>query len=151
MGELPHEKIFSVLFPERAGALRRFLEAVSPTWNVTLFHYRSTGNRESSVLLGVQARHLCLPLAGTMSNQYVHRRTGREQQSGVLVHCCASWRPLCRPLGALCYGASIALASRSQCAVRRSCLLSEAGHCCSTGFAVWYCRIGHSCYARAHL
>ena len=30
------------------------MDAVSPTWNVTLFHYRNTGNRESSVLLGVQ-------------------------------------------------------------------------------------------------
>ncbi len=43
-----------VVFPERPGSLRGFLDVVSPAWNVTLFHYRNTGNRESSVLLGVQ-------------------------------------------------------------------------------------------------
>lgn len=53
-GRIEHERIFQVTFPERAGALRQFLDAVSPKWNITLFHYRNTGNRESSVLLGVQ-------------------------------------------------------------------------------------------------
>jgi threonine dehydratase len=51
---LADERIFQVDFPERPGALRRFLPAVSPRWNVTLFHYRRTGNRSSGVLLGVQ-------------------------------------------------------------------------------------------------
>ena len=32
-----------VEFPERAGALARFLSVVSPAFNVTLFHYRRTG------------------------------------------------------------------------------------------------------------
>jgi len=54
MGRLPHERMFQIIFPERAGALKRFLDAVSPAWNVTLFHYRNTGNRESSVLIGLQ-------------------------------------------------------------------------------------------------
>ncbi|EFJ49507.1 hypothetical protein VOLCADRAFT_89774 [Volvox carteri f. nagariensis] len=53
-GRIEAEKILQVVFPERPGALRRFLDVVSPVWNVTLFHYRSSGNRESSVLLGVQ-------------------------------------------------------------------------------------------------
>jgi threonine dehydratase len=53
-GALQHERIFTVDFPERAGALRRFLPAVSPRWPITLFHYRRTGNRASGVLLGVQ-------------------------------------------------------------------------------------------------
>jgi threonine dehydratase len=43
MGELPHERIFQVDFPERPGALRRFLAVVSPTFLITLFHYRKTG------------------------------------------------------------------------------------------------------------
>jgi threonine dehydratase len=43
-----------IVFPERVGALRRFLSAISPAFNVTLFHYRNTGNRESNVLLGLQ-------------------------------------------------------------------------------------------------
>ncbi|PNH07340.1 Threonine dehydratase biosynthetic, chloroplastic [Tetrabaena socialis] len=53
-GCIEHEKIIQVVFPEQPGALRRFLDVVSPAWNVTLFHYRNSGNRESSVLLGVQ-------------------------------------------------------------------------------------------------
>lgn len=53
-GELPFERMFQVQFPERAGALRQFLEALSPHWNVTLFHYRQTGNSTSYVLLGIQ-------------------------------------------------------------------------------------------------
>lgn len=53
-GRIENEKILQVVFPERPGSLRRFLDVVSPAWNVTLFHYRNTGNRESSVLLGVQ-------------------------------------------------------------------------------------------------
>ena len=54
-----------VTFPERAGALRQFLDAVSPTWNITLFHYRNTGNRESSVLLGVQVGPMPCPTTTT--------------------------------------------------------------------------------------
>ena len=51
---VPDERIFAITFPERPGALALFLGALSPEWNITLFHYRDTGNRESSVLLGVQ-------------------------------------------------------------------------------------------------
>jgi threonine dehydratase len=51
---LPHETIYTVTFPERPGALRAFLGAVSPRWNVTLFHYRSAGTRDAAVLLGMQ-------------------------------------------------------------------------------------------------
>jgi threonine dehydratase len=50
---LLNERIFQVEFPERPGALRRFLPGVSPRWLVTLFHYRRTGNRSSGVLLGL--------------------------------------------------------------------------------------------------
>lgn len=32
-------------FPERPGALRKFLQVLSPRWNVSLFHYRRTGAR----------------------------------------------------------------------------------------------------------
>lgn len=46
--------LLQVQFPERPGALRRFLSALSADYNVTLFHYRNTGNRESYVMLGMQ-------------------------------------------------------------------------------------------------
>ena len=42
-GELPHERIFQVDFPERPGALRKFLGVFSPDFLLTLFHYRKTG------------------------------------------------------------------------------------------------------------
>ena len=48
------EVIMTVDFPERKGALRAFLRAVSPTWNVTLFHYRAAGTSATQALLGVQ-------------------------------------------------------------------------------------------------
>jgi threonine dehydratase len=41
-------------FPERPGALRKFLPRLSPRWNVSLFHYRRSGNQSSGVLLGVE-------------------------------------------------------------------------------------------------
>jgi threonine dehydratase len=46
--------LMQVEFPERPGALRRFLGVVSPRWNVSLFHYRNTGNQSSQVLIGIQ-------------------------------------------------------------------------------------------------
>ena len=42
-GELPSERIFQVDFPERPGALRKFLAVFSPDFLITLFHYRETG------------------------------------------------------------------------------------------------------------
>ncbi|KAK9812160.1 hypothetical protein WJX73_001112 [Symbiochloris irregularis] len=53
-GALPFERIFQVDFPERPGALRRFLSQVSPQWNLTLFHYRKTGNTSTGILIGMQ-------------------------------------------------------------------------------------------------
>lgn len=43
-----------VMFPEKVGALRKFLQTMAPDFNVTMFHYRATGNRMSSALLGLQ-------------------------------------------------------------------------------------------------
>ncbi|KAL3161440.1 hypothetical protein ABBQ32_010326 [Trebouxia sp. C0010 RCD-2024] len=54
MGELPHEVIYQVEFPERPGALKKFLSVLQPQWNITLFHYRRSGNRTSQALLGLQ-------------------------------------------------------------------------------------------------
>lgn len=36
-----HELLYRFVFPERQGALMKFLDAFSPSWNITLFHYRS--------------------------------------------------------------------------------------------------------------
>ena len=53
-GRLADERILVVDFPERPGALLSFLRAVSPRWNVSLFHYRASGGSSTSALLGVQ-------------------------------------------------------------------------------------------------
>lgn len=50
-----HEHFYHVNFPERPGALGEFLEAVSGTWNISLFHYRGQGSDEGSVLIGFES------------------------------------------------------------------------------------------------
>ena len=44
----------SAAFPERPGALQRFLEGLHAGWNITLFHYRNHGSDTSKVLAGIQ-------------------------------------------------------------------------------------------------
>jgi len=50
-----HEHIFRFEFPERPGALLRFLESLQPDWNITLFHYRYHGADYGRVLAGIEA------------------------------------------------------------------------------------------------
>jgi threonine dehydratase len=45
-----HEQLFRFEFPERPGALTRFLDAMSHDWNITLFHYRNHGADYGRVL-----------------------------------------------------------------------------------------------------
>jgi threonine dehydratase len=51
---LEHERLFRFEFPERPGALLKFLEAVGSQWNISLFHYRNHGSDYGRVLAGVQ-------------------------------------------------------------------------------------------------
>jgi threonine dehydratase len=51
---LEHERLFRFEFPERPGALLRFLEAIGSSWNISLFHYRNHGSDYGRVLAGVQ-------------------------------------------------------------------------------------------------
>ena len=48
------ERLFRFEFPERPGALTRFLSSMAPNWNISLFHYRNQGADYSSILVGVQ-------------------------------------------------------------------------------------------------
>ena len=48
------ERLYSFLFPERPGALMRFLAAMHPDWNITLFHYRNQGADYGRILVGLQ-------------------------------------------------------------------------------------------------
>ncbi|WP_414448065.1 threonine ammonia-lyase, biosynthetic [Burkholderia sp. 22PA0099] len=48
------ERLFRFEFPERPGALMKFLSAMAPNWNISLFHYRNQGADTSSILVGLQ-------------------------------------------------------------------------------------------------
>jgi threonine dehydratase len=48
-----HEMLLRFEFPERPGALLRFLEAVGTHWNITLFHYRNHGSDTGRVVAGI--------------------------------------------------------------------------------------------------
>jgi len=48
------ERLFRFVFPERPGALVRFLGAMHPQWNISLFHYRNQGSDYGRVLVGIQ-------------------------------------------------------------------------------------------------
>jgi threonine dehydratase len=48
------ERLFRFEFPERPGALARFLDAIGARWNITLFHYRNHGSDFGRVLTGIQ-------------------------------------------------------------------------------------------------
>ena len=53
--ELAHdERLFRFVFPERPGALMRFLAALHPNWNISLFHYRNQGADHGRILVGMQ-------------------------------------------------------------------------------------------------
>ncbi len=49
-----NERLLRFDFPERPGALMRFLDALNPHWNISLFHYRNQGGDVGRVLVGIQ-------------------------------------------------------------------------------------------------
>ncbi|MFC1337854.1 MAG: threonine ammonia-lyase, biosynthetic [gamma proteobacterium symbiont of Phacoides pectinatus] len=49
-----NECLFRFQFPERPGALYRFLRGMGRRWNISLFHYRNHGAAYGRVLMGVQ-------------------------------------------------------------------------------------------------
>jgi threonine dehydratase len=51
---LTNERLLRFVFPERPGALLKFLQAIGTNWNISLFHYRNHGSDYGRVLAGVQ-------------------------------------------------------------------------------------------------
>ncbi len=49
-----NERIFRFEFPERPGALLRFLNKMGQQWNISLFHYRNHGAAYGRILVGMQ-------------------------------------------------------------------------------------------------
>jgi threonine dehydratase len=52
--ELSDERLYRFEFPERPGALLKFLQAIGSSWNISLFHYRNHGSDYGRVLAGIQ-------------------------------------------------------------------------------------------------
>jgi threonine dehydratase len=48
------ERLLRFVFPERPGALLKFLSHMRPGWNITLFHYRNQGADYGRILVGLQ-------------------------------------------------------------------------------------------------
>ena len=51
---IEHESLYRFEFPERPGALLRFLNRMGEHWNISLFHYRNHGAAYGRVLVGIQ-------------------------------------------------------------------------------------------------
>ncbi|KFY30671.1 hypothetical protein V493_01753 [Pseudogymnoascus sp. VKM F-4281 (FW-2241)] len=52
--DVPDERLYMFNFPERPGALERFLATLKPNYNVSLFQYRHAGSDIGKVLTGIQ-------------------------------------------------------------------------------------------------
>ncbi|NET23998.1 MAG: threonine ammonia-lyase, biosynthetic [Okeania sp. SIO1I7] len=49
-----HELLYRFEFPERPGALMKFVASMSPNWNISLFHYRNNGADYGRIVVGMQ-------------------------------------------------------------------------------------------------
>ncbi|GAA5914149.1 hypothetical protein JCM6882_004939 [Rhodosporidiobolus microsporus] len=52
--KVENERMFRFEFPERPGALRKFLEGLGDKFNISLFHYRNHGGDVGKILCGIQ-------------------------------------------------------------------------------------------------
>lgn len=48
------ELLYRFEFPERPGALMKFVSTMSPAWNISLFHYRNHGSDHGRIVAGIQ-------------------------------------------------------------------------------------------------
>ncbi|MCG7657272.1 threonine ammonia-lyase, biosynthetic [Wielerella bovis] len=51
--KVKNERLISFEFPERPGALAKFLNQMQSDWNITLFHYRNHGADYGRILVGI--------------------------------------------------------------------------------------------------
>lgn len=54
MVAVPLQVIFKVEYPELRGMLHRLLSPISPKYDITLLHFRKTGQRAATALLGLR-------------------------------------------------------------------------------------------------
>jgi len=53
---LHDELVYRVEFPERPGALLKFLSGLGQRWNISMFHYRNHGAAYGRIFVGIQVR-----------------------------------------------------------------------------------------------
>ncbi|MEP4148968.1 MAG: threonine ammonia-lyase, biosynthetic [Halioglobus sp.] len=53
-GGLDGERVYRVEFPERPGAMAKFLSGLGQRWNISMFHYRNHGAAYGRILVGIQ-------------------------------------------------------------------------------------------------
>jgi threonine dehydratase len=49
-----NELLYRFEFPERTGAIVKFLDSMNPDWNISLFHYRNHGADYGRILIGIE-------------------------------------------------------------------------------------------------
>ncbi|MHC5674573.1 threonine ammonia-lyase, biosynthetic [Nostoc sp.] len=49
-----NELLYRFEFPERPGALMKFVTSMNPAWNISLFHYRNNGADYGRIIVGIQ-------------------------------------------------------------------------------------------------
>jgi len=49
-----NELLYRFEFPERPGALMKFVNSMSPNWNISVFHYRNNGSDYGRIVVGIQ-------------------------------------------------------------------------------------------------
>jgi threonine dehydratase len=49
-----NELLYRFEFPERPGALMKFVSSMSPNWNISMFHYRNHGADYGRIVVGMQ-------------------------------------------------------------------------------------------------
>jgi hypothetical protein len=92
-----NEILYRFEFPERPGALMKFLNSMSRGWNISLFHYRNHGADYGRVLVGMQVpprtrrNSACFSTgwAMTASRKPAILRTGSSSAGG---SCCSRTR-----------------------------------------------------------
>ncbi|MEH6590331.1 MAG: threonine ammonia-lyase, biosynthetic [Halioglobus sp.] len=52
--DITDERVFRFEFPERPGALQKFLNGLGQRWNISMFHYRNHGAAYGRILVGLQ-------------------------------------------------------------------------------------------------
>jgi threonine dehydratase len=73
-GLAEHELLYRFEFPERPGALMKFVTSMSPDWNISLFHYRNHGADYGRIVVGTQVPPAEMPqwqaFLNTLGYQY---------------------------------------------------------------------------------